>query len=154
MTSVAAPNPNTGQRGKSGFRELMQAGQMAYTAGKRQLAHDIWREAAMLDPYNEQVWIALLEVLETDEDREVCLHNILAINPANVQARHQLNVYQARAQQLALRRERQRVRELQEEVNVKKQRGALFRRAMLMGVLLGISGIVFAVVISILMYIR
>lgn len=151
---MATTNPDAGRRSKAGFRELMQAGQMAFAAGKHQLAHDIWREAAMLDPYNEQVWLALLDVLESDEDREVCLHNILAINPTNVHARHQLQVYQARAQQLALRRERKLVRDAKEATLAKQHRWALFRRAVLMGIVLGISGVLFAVVVSILMYLR
>lgn len=79
------------------YEELMQAGRVAYKEGKRQLAHDYWREAATVDPYNEQVWLSLYRVLEKDEDRIVCLENIIAINPMNVQARRRLRVYQEHA---------------------------------------------------------
>jgi len=72
------------------FVELMRAGQVAYSKGKRQQAHDIWRHAAMLHPYDEQVWLALLNVLDSDDDRRVCLQNIVAINPNNLQAQTQL----------------------------------------------------------------
>jgi len=76
------------------FEELMQAGRKAYKQGKRRLAHDHWHEAATVDPYNEQVWLSLFRVLETDEDRIACLENIIAINPMNVQARRRLRGYQ------------------------------------------------------------
>lgn len=72
------------------FRQLMQDGKHAYDRGKKQIAHDLWRQAAMLDPYNESVWLALLKVLDQRDDRIVCLNNILAINPTNVQARQLL----------------------------------------------------------------
>ena len=72
----------------------MQAGRDAYKQGKRRLAHDHWHEAATVDPYNEQVWLSLFRVLETDEDRIACLENIIAINPMNVQARRRLRAYQ------------------------------------------------------------
>ncbi len=69
------------------FDELMQAGNQALDAGDRRAAHDRWREAATIDPYSELVWTSLLRVLDDDEDRRVCLENIIAINPMNVQAR-------------------------------------------------------------------
>lgn len=72
------------------FTELMRAGEVAYATGKRQQAHYIWRRAAMLRPYDEQVWLALLNVVDDDEDRRVCLENIIAINPHNLQAQYQL----------------------------------------------------------------
>lgn len=72
------------------FVELMRAGEVAYATGKRQKAHHIWRRAAMLRPYDEQVWLALLNVIDSEEDRRVCLENIIAINPHNLQAQYQL----------------------------------------------------------------
>jgi len=57
---------------QSTFADLMQAGRVAFSAGKRRMAHDLWREAANIDPYNEQVWLALLEVLDADADKRVC----------------------------------------------------------------------------------
>ncbi len=73
------------------FDELMQAGAQALEAGDRRAAHDHWREAATIDPYSEQVWLSLLRVLDDEEDRHVCLENIIAINPLNVQARRLLH---------------------------------------------------------------
>jgi len=73
------------QQGVLNFAELMQAGRKAFTAGKRKTAHDLWREAANINPYDEQVWLALLDVLEGDNDRRVCLQNI---RPAGLPAKY------------------------------------------------------------------
>jgi hypothetical protein len=130
------------------FGRLMKDGRSAYNKGDRKLAHDSWRQAAMIEPYNEQVWLALLDVLTKKEDRQVCLQNILSINPMNIQARRMLRAYEVEEQRETHKREKtkQRVKA------VKRQRGVLVRRAILMGILLGVTGIVFAVVLSILLY--
>jgi hypothetical protein len=75
------------------FSELMRKGQLALSEGKRGKAHQCWRRAAMLRPYEEQVWLALLSVLDQPEDRRVCLENIVSINPKNLQARQQLDEF-------------------------------------------------------------
>lgn len=76
--------------------ELMRAGLVAFGKGDHQQAHDLWRKAAALRPHNEQVWLALLSVVNNEEDRRVCLENILYINPQNVQAQKQLRSYLSR----------------------------------------------------------
>lgn len=72
------------------FAELMREGTMAYSAGNRRQAHLAWRRAATLQPEREEVWVALLDVLETDADRRVCLENILTINPNNARAQRMI----------------------------------------------------------------
>lgn len=130
------------------FERLMREGRLALDQGDRDLAHELWREAALLDPYNEQVWLALLDVLESLEDRRVCLQNILEINPLNLQARRMLRAYEARQQRRSkLKEERQ-----SQLAVLKKHRRSLVTRALLLGLLLGLSGIFFAVVLSILIY--
>jgi len=69
---------------------LLSAGDHAYEAGDHYLAHEYWREAVSLDPYNENIWLALFKVLESEDDRIVCLENVIAINPLNVEARRRL----------------------------------------------------------------
>lgn len=132
------------------FKDLMQAGRAALTAGKPQLAHDLWREAAAIDPYNEQVWLALLEVLDTDRDRLVCLKNIVSINPLNVQARRQFNRLNAQIQRAARGRTARRSR----QAGSKRQRRGLLRQALLVGIAIGLSGVFFGVVMSIFLYAR
>lgn len=72
------------------FTRMMRLGHVARTQGDHRMAHHYWRQAAIIQPDNESVWVALLQVLESEEDRRVCLQNILAINPANQQAARQL----------------------------------------------------------------
>lgn len=70
--------------------ELLRRGQVAFIKGQRYRAHHLWRKAAMIRPYDEQVWISLLSVLESDDDRRACLQNIVTINPRNNWAAQQL----------------------------------------------------------------
>ncbi len=58
----------------------------ALRAGKKKKAHELLRQAASLAPYDEAVWWALLDVVDSEEDRVACLENILAINPDNGEA--------------------------------------------------------------------
>ena len=130
------------------FAELMQAGRDAINRRNRAQAHDLLKKAAALDPYSEQVWLALLEVIENDEDRRVCLQNILQINPLNIQARRSLNKIEAEAQRAVIQKE--------EEKQSRKVRGKRRRsvvvRALLLGLGIGLSGALFAIVISIILY--
>ncbi|MGJ3239909.1 MAG: tetratricopeptide repeat protein [Anaerolineae bacterium] len=73
------------------FSRLMRLGQVAHAQGDDRAAHHYWQQAAMLEPANEQVWTALMWVIDDDEDRKVCLRNILAINPDNTQAQAMLD---------------------------------------------------------------
>lgn len=73
--------------------ELMRAGHVALGKGDRKGAHRLWRQVAALEPENEHVWLSLLTVVDTHEDRRVCLENIVRINPRNVQAANQLNEF-------------------------------------------------------------
>jgi len=133
---------------QSNFADLLQAGRVAYTAGKRKMAHDLWREAANIDPYNEQVWLALLDVIESDNDKRVCLQNILSINPMNVQARRQLVKIDTRQQRSKLHEAEQAAR----NQGRRRIRRSLWVRALLLGVAIGLSGILFGVVASIILY--
>ena len=87
--------------------DLLQAGQAAFDGGDRSSAHELWRAAAVADPYDERVWLAMLKVLTGDEDREVCLENIIAINPLNTESRRELR---------AIRRKRRTLEEKQAAV--------------------------------------
>jgi hypothetical protein len=73
------------------FNRLMRWGRTSYSQGNYNQAHDFWQQAAMMRPDNEEVWIALLSVLENVDDRRVCLRNILTINPDNQSAQEMLD---------------------------------------------------------------
>lgn len=61
----------------------LREGQKAAVRGRSAEAHEKLRKAAMLAPYDERVWLALLSIVTDDADRRVCLENILNINPEN-----------------------------------------------------------------------
>lgn len=130
------------------FNQLMRHGRSAFERGDRELAHNLWKEAALLDPYNEHVWLALLEVLEKREDQRVCLENILSINPMNVQARRMLRAYEAKDQ----RRIEMRAKQMRRERGRRRERRGIILRALLLGLLIGVTGVIFAVALSILIY--
>lgn len=143
-------NQEAARPGSERFEELFQAGRSAFAMGNEQQAHDFWKEAARLNPFNEQVWLALLDVIDTDEDRRVCLQNILQINPMNVQARRALNQIVARTASAAQL-------EADAKTDVKKtknRRRGVFARAFFLGIIIGVSGVVFGIVLSILIYAR
>jgi ferric-dicitrate binding protein FerR (iron transport regulator) len=70
--------------------ELLRAGRSALADGQDDRAHDLWRQSATLYPQNEAVWLSLLQVVRSSDDRRVCLENIITINPRNEQAMRQL----------------------------------------------------------------
>ncbi|MCA0454536.1 MAG: hypothetical protein LCI00_11225 [Chloroflexi bacterium] len=143
-------NQDAARPGSERFEELFQAGRSAFAMGNLQQAHDFWKEAARLSPFNEQVWVALLDVIESDEDRRVCLQNILQINPMNVQARRMLNLIVARKESAEQLRD-------EAKTSVKKdkrRRRSVFGSAFLLGIVIGVSGVIFGIVLSILIYAR
>ena len=124
------------------FAKLMGAGKRAYAVGNRSLAHRIWRRAAMLRPYDEQVWLALLKVVESSEDRRVCLENIVAINPSNLEIRDRLALLEMK-------------QETSSEVPAHKPsaRRRLFgKRILLLGVEAILLGILLAIALRVILY--
>ena len=73
-------------------RQLLQQGYVAYNNWEINKARLLWRKAAITDPANEAIWTALLNVTQTDEDRRVCLQNILVLNPNNADAEARLRL--------------------------------------------------------------
>jgi hypothetical protein len=54
--------------------------------GNREQGREILEEILETDENNEEVWLWLSSVVDSDEDREICLENVLAINPDNIVA--------------------------------------------------------------------
>ncbi|MBZ0295737.1 MAG: hypothetical protein K8L99_24480 [Anaerolineae bacterium] len=147
MNAQAKPTGSSSE-----FDQLMRHGRTAYERGDLTLAHNMWKEAALLNPYSEEVWLALLDVLDAPEDQRVCLENILSINPMNVQARRMLRAYEEKQQQRVESRVKKQSEAKRRARERRRARWALVRRALLLGVLIGVTGIVFAIVLSILIY--
>ena len=70
---------------------MVRAGIEAYRAGKASEARKLLEKAIELDDYNEQAWMWLSAVVETDEEKRTCLENVLVINPNNEEAKTGLN---------------------------------------------------------------
>jgi tetratricopeptide (TPR) repeat protein len=62
----------------------------AARAGQREQARTLLLQIVEEDENNELAWLWLSGVVETDEDRRVCLENVLALNPNNEVARRGL----------------------------------------------------------------
>jgi tetratricopeptide (TPR) repeat protein len=70
--------------------ELLRRGIAAAKAGRREEARQILLHIVELDEQNEQAWLWLSGVVDSLEDRRVCLENVLAINPDNPYAQQGL----------------------------------------------------------------
>jgi 2,3-bisphosphoglycerate-independent phosphoglycerate mutase len=138
------------------FNGLMHAGKEAFDKGNRKLAHDLWREAASLNPYDEQVWLALFRVLDNDEDRIVCLENIIAINPLNVKARRRLRAYEvesakatAEIARTLVEKDTRRLKQQKQTKQLRRRRTRQLINAILIGL---IGGALAGVLLSIVLY--
>jgi len=58
--------------------------------GNTERGREILEEILETDESNEEVWLWLSSVVDSDEDREICLENVLAINPDNIVAQRGL----------------------------------------------------------------
>lgn len=134
--SVDAGGADTSLR--RSFDDYYNAGIQAFRGGDQALAHNLWREAATVDPYQERVWVALLRVLSNGEDRQVCLENILAINPGNARARREMAAL--------TRSDVPKRRQIRLPLPVK------FVLALIRGVLIGIMAVGIGIAVSIVVY--
>lgn len=66
--------------------DLLQRGIEAARAKRNAEARELLMYVVQLDEQNEQAWLWLSGVVESLQDRRVCLENVLAINPANQRA--------------------------------------------------------------------
>jgi tetratricopeptide (TPR) repeat protein len=74
-----------------GIATLLQAGIAAAKAGERARARELLQHVVEADEHNLQAWLWLSDVVNTLEDQEVCLENVLTIDPANATARKGLD---------------------------------------------------------------
>ena len=69
----------------------------AIRMGNPETGRQILEELLEVDENDEEVWLWLSAVVDTDEDREICLENVLALNPANKAAQQGMNSLKAGA---------------------------------------------------------
>lgn len=68
----------------------LQEGIVAAKAGERAQARELLQRVVEADERNARAWLWLSGVVTTLEDREVCLENVLALEPDNARARQGL----------------------------------------------------------------
>jgi hypothetical protein len=74
------------------IQNLMDGGIAALRIGNMEEARRKLMQVINADERNEFAWFYLSEAVESDEDRQVCLENVLAINPTNERAETELRL--------------------------------------------------------------
>ena len=87
----------------SSSTDLLKQGIAALRAGRKAEARQKLMQVVELDEENEQAWLWLSGVVESNADRRVCLENVLTINPTNAAAQKGLHLLEQQAR--AARRE-------------------------------------------------
>jgi hypothetical protein len=64
----------------------------AIRAGRKDEGRQLLNLLIQQDPNNEQAWLWMSSVVDTDEKRARCLYHVLAVNPGNELARKGLNI--------------------------------------------------------------
>ncbi len=67
--------------------QLVEKAIAAYKAKQKSQARELLMQAVDLDDKHEQAWLWLSAVVDLVEDQQVCLENVLTINPKNDRAR-------------------------------------------------------------------
>lgn len=86
-----------GTRRMTTAAELLEKGIRAAKAGRVHEALALLRQVIERQPRNQTAWLWLSEVVETDEERIVCLETVLAINPENKAAQRGLSILRRRS---------------------------------------------------------
>ena len=70
--------------------ELLREGIAATKSGQRERAYDLLRQVVEADEENILAWLWLSGVADSLDDQEICLENVLALDPTNATAREGL----------------------------------------------------------------
>ncbi len=87
------------------IKQLMREGIEAARANDKATARDRFEQVTDLDENNERAWYYMAQVVETDEEKRVCLNNVLVINPSNEKAQQLLDRLDRRRQEQAVQEE-------------------------------------------------
>lgn len=74
----------------SDLSSLLKQGIQAIKAGQKQQARELLLQVTEIDERNEQAWLWLSAAVESPEEQEICLENVLTINPNNQHAQRGL----------------------------------------------------------------
>ena len=73
--------------GTENVEQLLREGIAAARTGDKSTAKQKLQQVVALDPQNEKGWYWLASVVDTDDERRVCLGNVIVINPGNARAK-------------------------------------------------------------------
>jgi Tol biopolymer transport system component len=79
--------------------ELLRRGIEAAREGRSTEARGLFEQVVELDEKNEKGWFWLASVVTTDDERRICLSNVLHINPNNERAKRALDALNAKAKE-------------------------------------------------------
>lgn len=79
--------------------ELLRRGIEAARDGRSTEARALFEQVVELDEKNEKGWFWLASVVTTDDERRICLSNVLHINPNNERAKRALDALNAKAKE-------------------------------------------------------
>ena len=79
-------NPDTNPQ----VDKLLQEGINLARAGDKGRAREVLEQVVELDKHNEKAWFWLAAVVDSDEEKRVCLGNVVVINPNNARAKRLL----------------------------------------------------------------
>ncbi len=68
---------------KTELSQMLERGIAAAKAGDREMARDLLMRVVERDERNVKAWLWLSEVVDTPDDREVCLENVLTLEPGH-----------------------------------------------------------------------
>ncbi len=73
-------------------KALVKQAVQAYKANQKDAAKELLLKAVDMDEHNEQAWMWMSAVVDSLEERQICLENVLSINPHNERAKQGLAV--------------------------------------------------------------
>ncbi len=79
--------------------DRLRRGIEAAREGKRAEARELFEQVVEIDEKNEKGWFWLASVVDTDDERRICLSNVLHINPNNERAQRALDALQTKARE-------------------------------------------------------
>ncbi len=80
----------------SEVERLLNSGKEAAKTGDVAQARDLLTQVVERDPHNEQAWMWLSGMVNEPEEQQICLENVLVINPYNSKARQGLEFLSAK----------------------------------------------------------
>jgi hypothetical protein len=100
---------NTEPADANKVEQLIREGIAAAKAGDKVTARARLREAVALDQYSEKGWFWLASVVDSEEEKRVCLGNVVVINPNNTRAQQMLDALAAESEAGSARGARARI---------------------------------------------